>query len=61
MIELKPCPFCGSAADIIDNGNGLFCVGCTGDDMCFGSVQHVTMIFVSEETAAETWNRRATE
>lgn len=64
MNELKPCPFCGGKATIflIPQGlrnAGLYTVGCIEDHMCFGNLNHVSMIFVSKESAAETWNRRA--
>lgn len=64
-IELLPCPFCGSEAitfQIPDESPyrhpGLWVVGCETED-CFGNYNHVTMVFSSEETAAEAWNTRA--
>lgn len=27
--------------------------------MCFGNLNHVAMVFVSRESAEETWNKRA--
>jgi len=75
MIELKKCPFCGGKAytfHIPDNNEeeqklhpkwrwnnaGMWVVGCH-EDMCMGSINNVTMIFVTEEQAAEAWNKRA--
>lgn len=62
-VKLKPCPFCGSEAEIVwdvDAGYNSFpeenyhvrCIRC-GCDLggVFG--------FETEEEAAETWNRRA--
>jgi hypothetical protein len=74
---LKPCPFCGSKAQIVhipentpeENARhpnwewknpGMFVVGCFGDLMCMGNINHVTMIFSTEEEAVKTWNRRET-
>ena len=65
MLKLKPCPFCGGKAKIIKCPCGeykdLYVVGCHKNDSCFGNINHMTMIFISEETAAETWNRRAND
>lgn len=63
MPKLKPCPFCGGEARIIKSPYGafrkLYVVGCFDDDTCLGNLNHMAMIFVSKETAAKTWNRRA--
>jgi len=74
MSDLKPCPFCGESASIFripDNSPeeqvlhekwswrdiGLFVVGCDTPE-CFGNINHKAMVFISAESAAETWNRR---
>jgi hypothetical protein len=49
-LELKPCPFCQSAA-AIDGENGRYWVECTG---CY----IMTARYVRKDSAAEIWNRR---
>ena len=61
--ELKPCPFCGGEAKVIEipeelNWAGCYVVGCDDDLMCMGNINHFTMVFLTPETAAEAWNRR---
>lgn len=61
--KLKPCPFCGGEAMIMQlpvgsKAQGLYTVGCIEDSMCFGHLSHVSMVFVSKQTAADTWNKR---
>lgn len=68
LYELLPCPFCGSAAQIIGNdfcASMCYYVTCTGPD-CYCSVgeeyDRCAMpdhVFVSEDLAASAWNRRA--
>ena len=74
MDKLKPCPFCGGSATIFQiplntpeenkahpnwkwHDPGKFVVGCD-TSMCFGNINHKTMVFFTAESAAETWNRR---
>ena len=66
MEELKPCPFCGSAAELIRKGNEhtksqTAIIRCTKRG-CFGE-QKVGVITHSYEWATkkviETWNTRA--
>ena len=59
MSELKCCPFCGGEAEVglTNQHDKLFVVGCN-TPMCYGNINHFTMVFVSEETAIETWNTR---
>ena len=64
VTKLKPCPFCGSEAKVIEIPNGLsfeglYVVGCDGDDLCFGNINHFTMVFPTKEQAKIIWNRRA--
>ena len=60
MAELiKPCPFCGSEAELIvfNYEYGTVTVGCSNEDC------DITMGkgFFSDEEAIEAWNNRATE
>jgi hypothetical protein len=59
MSELKCCPFCGGEAEVgyTNQHDKLFVVGCN-TPMCYGNINHFTMVFVSEETAIDTWNTR---
>lgn len=64
VCELKPCPFCGGKAEVVKipeglNYEGLYVAGCDDDMLCYGNINHFTMIFVCAESAAEAWNRRA--
>lgn len=59
LIGLKPCPFCGGEADVIehrfyllDSSYGLCCKECKAETYQF---------YESEEKAIESWNRRAGE
>lgn len=61
MIELEPCPFCGSSAFLteydyaIDNGYvATHVVECNG---CHAT----TFEYASPEEAADAWNRRVQE
>lgn len=53
MKKLKPCPFCGAPAQIVELSS-RFAVECTKH--CAG-----TRIFKDKETPAEAWNRRVKE
>lgn len=76
-IKLKPCPFCGGKAITFHipendekemslhptwkwNDPGMYVVGCS-TEMCYGNIHHFCMIFLTEEDAVETWNRRASD
>lgn len=54
MSELKPCPFCGSEAKVVEVYD-LYKVECTWD-FC-----PTNALSGNEETAASSWNRRATD
>ena len=54
MIELKPCPFCGGEANLVQGSSGKLlpwvrCRDCGAETSDYDSV----------EEAAEAWNRRA--
>lgn len=54
--ELKPCPFCGSEADLFTLAKSMYTVDCTNTDCLAGSgIGH------TEEEAVELWNRRAVD
>ena len=55
MAELKPCPFCGGGAVVIDNGCFVD-VSCKNFH-CRGWED--ILMFKSKEEAIEAWNRRA--
>lgn len=72
--KIKPCPFCGEKAKTFHipenneeevkqhlnwkwNYPGMWVIGCD-TEMCMGNINHFTMIFIDEESAVETWNRR---
>lgn len=53
-MKLKPCPFCGGEAEVVDNG-WFVDVSCKKDD-CRGYANH--LVYNSEKEAVEAWNRR---
>lgn len=59
MTELKPCPFCGGVANVIDhhNDDGSVSVGCN-NDTCLG-FSGLGWLFKTEAEAVEAWNTRA--
>jgi Lar family restriction alleviation protein len=57
MAELKPCPFCGGEAAVIDNGCFVD-VSCKNFH-CRGWAD--SLMFKSKEEAIEAWNRRAVD
>ena len=59
MSDLKCCPFCGGEAEVglTNQHDKLFIVGCN-TPMCYGNINHFTMVFVSKESAINTWNTR---
>lgn len=62
MAELKPCPFCGGEAEIVDNGevrtNKYYFVDVNCKDMnCRGYSS--CLEYKTKQQAIEAWNRRA--
>ena len=59
MTDLKCCPFCGGEAEVglTNQHDKLLIVGCN-TPMCYGNINHFTMVFVSKESAINTWNTR---
>lgn len=59
MEELKPCPFCGGVANIIDhhNDDGTVSVGCD-NDTCLG-FSGLGWLYSTEAAAVRAWNTRA--
>lgn len=59
MNELKPCPFCGGVANVIDhhNDDGSVSVGCNNDS-CLG-FSGLGWLYGTEAEAIEAWNTRA--
>ena len=63
-MELKPCPFCGSTAQLSHTTYGgrplasyVLCVGCG----CKTKVFEVSVTYAADEKATEAWNRRAND
>ena len=54
--QIKPCPFCGKEA-VLEKLNEVYVIGCD-TEMCYGNINHMTMVFYSKENAIKTWNRR---
>lgn len=62
-VELKPCPFCGNPARVIQVPDGMeyegvWVVGCDDDFRCLGSMVHMAVIFTTKGEAVKAWNRR---
>lgn len=53
--KLKPCPFCGGAAELVMNTVGQFCAQCR-NYKC-----GATIIAEVYDDAVDAWNRRAGE
>lgn len=58
-MELRPCPFCGGEAAVIDHGDGRVSVGCARD-YCLG-FSGLGWTYETEGDAAAAWNTRAVE
>ena len=59
MEDLKPCPFCGGEANVIDhyNDDGSVSVGCD-NDTCLG-FSGLGWLYKTEAEAIAAWNTRA--
>ena len=59
MSKLLKCPFCSGEAEVgyTNQHDKMFVVGCN-TPMCYGNINHFTMVFVSKESAINTWNTR---
>ena len=56
MSELKPCPFCGGEAELVDC-EAFFYVRCSNHDEC--KIFVITEDMETKEDAIAIWNRRA--
>ena len=54
-VELKPCPFCGGKAEMLNYSDNEWLVHCT---VCDGMVERWRE---TEHEAIEQWNRRAND
>lgn len=55
MENLKPCPWCGSMPEIIDDGDGYYYYACLNLSCPFGPSGKV---YATKEEATEAWNTR---
>ena len=63
MDELKPCPFCGGKAFVVERMTGVVDVGCE-NPICFGWCCHEKDCdcrdgFATKEEAIIAWNTRS--
>ena len=54
MAELKPCPFCGSEAEIVPINSNQWIACCTNEDCPI----YYGLAFHTREKAKEWWNTR---
>ena len=55
---LKPCPFCGEDAKLIEDVDMGYTVGCN-TSMCFGNAYEGEQFYEEVDVAVKMWNRRA--
>lgn len=55
--ELKPCPFCGGEAIVLQNNDGFYYVGCKNAE-CRGYVFYSDVHYFTKERTIEAWNTR---
>lgn len=60
MIELKPCPFCGSEAKLVRNWN-LHYIMCRSCGATIGEVKRHPNDFRTRDEVIAAWNSRTTE
>lgn len=60
-VQLKPCPFCGKGVHMIDLGTSFALDHDDGDRECFNFLEFRKIIFKTDETARDAWNRRAND
>ena len=60
-LKLKPCPFCGHEALLLNVfGSDIFVIGCSEDNLCPGYAGKLAPWYCGKETATVMWNRRET-
>lgn len=57
MSKLKPCPFCGGEAIVLQNDDGFYYVGCKNAE-CRGYVFYSYVYYFTKERTIEAWNTR---
>jgi hypothetical protein len=58
MTELKKCRFCGGEADVSQDDDGMYIVGCDRDYDCENNIFMAEQTFESEDDAILWWNNR---
>lgn len=58
-LKLKPCPFCGHEAMLLNVfETDIYVVGCSVDILCPGYAGKLAPWYFGKELAAAKWNRR---
>ena len=53
-VDLKPCPFCGSQAELVNPSGDMYIVGCSNEDCPIWC----GLAFNVEKHATDFWNKR---
>ena len=61
MTELKPCPFCGGEAKLVNMWNCLFHIVCRSCGATIGEVKNHPNDFRTRDEVIAAWNRRTAE